>query len=584
MANVYARVREDGVVMHLFSDMFEKPKETDFLLKSGEGEEYIHVFCEGGGKISLYTYDNLFQYKIENGVMVKRGEEELEEERKERLENPDYSKIAQEVKDKLEHFLYNPTLSETKNPDNLGTGIYQYWSIFFDTSPFQVPHIILNFNAQSLRFQIGADFKGSVVFRSRGATETEWTSWKRMEDIENNLRNMGIFEVGLTSTSIREDFTFEDLIKRSTLTFFTNWIDMIHFPRPIGSGVLLPGADPRFKTILYITTGFRFNKHLFQTYICNIFIPEEGQLDEAGNPYEIFYEWTSLTDNQSTSNPNLFINSNFKICQRDMIEYVTNKTENYGRYYPDRWICLRDYNDSGLKYKIEEDGLHAYFMGEAGSWGKIEYRFDKDLSYYLSEKTITISGKIRTISDNSETRVRCFDMYNGSTIIVNHVFTKRETDNFYKATIKLPKITDTLKFNIRFSGGIGAEYIFEYLKLELGKEATLFVPPNPTEELLKCMSYYQEEEIHYRPSKEGSNLLIPVQSTRKVPMREIPNIKIYSLTGTENKFSVANGLTDTKDIISEIYNNKVGYYPAIVVTDVPVNESKVAIFKSDAEL
>ena len=78
--------------------------------------------------------------------------------------------------------------------------------------------------------------------------------------------------------------------------------------------------------------------------------------------------------------------------------------------------------------------------------------------------------------------------------------------------------------------------------------------------------------------------MIPAQSTRKVPMREIPNIKIYSLTGTENKFSVANGLTDTKDIISEIYNNKVGYYPAIVVTDVPVNESKVAIFKSDAEL
>lgn len=53
MANVYARTREDGVVTHLFSDMFEQPKESDFLLKSGEGEEYIHVFCEGGGKNKL---------------------------------------------------------------------------------------------------------------------------------------------------------------------------------------------------------------------------------------------------------------------------------------------------------------------------------------------------------------------------------------------------------------------------------------------------------------------------------------------------------------------------------------------------
>lgn len=46
--HVYARTREDGVVTHLFSDIFEKPKETDILIKSGQGEEYIHIF-EGGG-------------------------------------------------------------------------------------------------------------------------------------------------------------------------------------------------------------------------------------------------------------------------------------------------------------------------------------------------------------------------------------------------------------------------------------------------------------------------------------------------------------------------------------------------------
>lgn len=49
MYSVYARTREDSVVTHIFSDMFEKPKETDILLKSGDEEEYIHVFCEGGG-------------------------------------------------------------------------------------------------------------------------------------------------------------------------------------------------------------------------------------------------------------------------------------------------------------------------------------------------------------------------------------------------------------------------------------------------------------------------------------------------------------------------------------------------------
>lgn len=48
MYSVYARTREDGVVTHLFSDMFENPKETDILIKSGDGEEFIHI-AEGGG-------------------------------------------------------------------------------------------------------------------------------------------------------------------------------------------------------------------------------------------------------------------------------------------------------------------------------------------------------------------------------------------------------------------------------------------------------------------------------------------------------------------------------------------------------
>jgi len=52
MNQVYARTREDGVVTYIFSDMFENPKKTDILLKSGDGEEFIHI-AEGGGK-SIY--------------------------------------------------------------------------------------------------------------------------------------------------------------------------------------------------------------------------------------------------------------------------------------------------------------------------------------------------------------------------------------------------------------------------------------------------------------------------------------------------------------------------------------------------
>ncbi len=50
--SVYARSNDQGIVTHLFSDFFEKPKEGDSLIKSGNGEEFVQI-AEGGGK-SIY--------------------------------------------------------------------------------------------------------------------------------------------------------------------------------------------------------------------------------------------------------------------------------------------------------------------------------------------------------------------------------------------------------------------------------------------------------------------------------------------------------------------------------------------------
>lgn len=46
--SVYARSNDQGIVTHLFSDFFEKPKKGDILIKSGKGEEFVQI-AEGGG-------------------------------------------------------------------------------------------------------------------------------------------------------------------------------------------------------------------------------------------------------------------------------------------------------------------------------------------------------------------------------------------------------------------------------------------------------------------------------------------------------------------------------------------------------
>lgn len=66
------------------------------------------------------------------------------------------------------------------NPNDLPTGIYQYWGNYFDTSPSEIPHLIISFYGQSLIFQLGATYSGTLRFRTRGATSNEWTSWKKV--------------------------------------------------------------------------------------------------------------------------------------------------------------------------------------------------------------------------------------------------------------------------------------------------------------------------------------------------------------------------------------------------------------------
>lgn len=200
---------------------------------------------------------------------------------------------------------------------------------------------------------------------------------------------------------------------------------------------------------------------------------------------------------------------------------------------------------------------------------------------YIKGKPLILSAKIRT---NFQ-----FSIYVnvGSDNILCYDFANLKDENWHTVYCTIPPDIDMTYLDIRLGlyTYIESSYLdIKWVKLEVSKYPTMFEHPNPTLELLKCMRYYQEEEVHYRPSSDNSVLLIPNKTYRTVPMYRVPNITIQSLTGTDNKFSIANGLKDTSDIIKTVYNNKPAYYPTIEVESVSTNESKVALFKSDAEI
>lgn len=78
---VYARGNEDGKVTKIFSNCLESPLDTDTVIKSGSGDEYVHV-----GYYQIYTEDAAHKYKIADGVMTECTAEEIAAEIAERPE------------------------------------------------------------------------------------------------------------------------------------------------------------------------------------------------------------------------------------------------------------------------------------------------------------------------------------------------------------------------------------------------------------------------------------------------------------------------------------------------------------------
>ena len=66
-----------------------------------------------------------------------------------------------------------------------------------------------------------------------------------------SAKHMGLTGRNLENRQINDNFTFKDLVKQTSVTFFTNWTDNTNFPQIYGSGVLIPCYDGGAKIIFY---------------------------------------------------------------------------------------------------------------------------------------------------------------------------------------------------------------------------------------------------------------------------------------------------------------------------------------------
>ena len=152
------------------------------------------------------------------------------------------------------------------------------------------------------------------------------------------------------------------------------------------------------------------------------------------------------------SNPNLLINGGFAVWQRGESFTIPRTGYGTGKYTADRWRVWANADSTGGNITVTKaaDGMHVESDGAAF----MSYRFEAADVEALSGKTLTLS-----LSRNGAVSV-------------------------------IPVTLSGNAFSITLLYGAGTTTI-NWIKLEVGEEATPYVPKGYGEELLACMRYYQ---------------------------------------------------------------------------------------------
>lgn len=155
------------------------------------------------------------------------------------------------------------------------------------------------------------------------------------------------------------------------------------------------------------------------------------------------------------SNPNLLINSDFKINQRCAKSYESRN------YSVDRWkiwnVTVTPNDNGGITVKndkYEATGTFLQYLENATEG-------DSTLSCYVT----SVSGTVTMVADDNSS----VTLKQGLNVV--HTSTSTKSFTFFVAQ--------------------GASITLKWAKLEQGKHATAFVHPIYSEEYLKCMWYFQ---------------------------------------------------------------------------------------------
>ena len=279
-----------------------------------------------------------------------------------------------------------------------------------------------------------------------------------------------------------------------------------------------------------------------------------------------------LMTSENVINTNLLINSDFRnpINQRGQTEYTGNNI-----YTVDRWRT----GGGGVNGKIIiNDGYVTIKRTAASLYLSFFQRIAAEEASHLSNRTVTLSAKVRTSSNNFRIAITV----NNGTELNYDTFDGTGDWQIITKTVNVPQIDSYINFGLSNNpiASVGDSCDIEWIKLEAGSVATPFVSPDPATELVKCQRYYEKGECTYSNSLQ-SGLLDYVQGVNfKVTKRVPPTVKISS-NNTSGKVADAFG---NEYSVLDIFRSEYGIRNLRISASMNSSISVLYSFEADAEI
>ena len=249
-------------------------------------------------------------------------------------------------------------------------------------------------------------------------------------------------------------------------------------------------------------------------------------LDNIASINQIKLDLNNKANKSELINPNILINSNFRINQRGKTSYNTSD------YCVDRWKIANGFtatpNSNYLTVATTQNGWFQQIL---------EY----DYSYFAG-KNITLSIKIGDkISSGTVKLPEEEPTVQTDLLIIDNITNNRNR-------LRLTWINGKLSVNVYCYANTSMN--INWIKLEYGNIATKYEEPEPITELLKCQRYYKEITGNYN--------VFEFQGTDNIYVK-IPNLfdNMYRAPTVKWKFNTADKFNNNIVYISSTLNNRV---------------------------